>query len=75
MLRESVYSTIRIGSYEPFKELLGATDPSNTPLWKKIVAGGCAGAIGSTIANPADLVKVRMQGQGKLNPGKFYSQR
>ena len=31
------------------------------PLWKKIVAGGTAGAIASAIANPSDLMKVRLQ--------------
>jgi hypothetical protein len=38
--------------------------PGTTPLWKKIVAGATAGALGSGIANPTDLVKVRMQAQG-----------
>ena len=29
-----------------------------------------SGAIGSAIANPTDLVKVRLQAQGKINPGE-----
>ena len=36
------------------------------PLWKKIVAGGGAGAIASAIANPTDLMKVRLQTDGML---------
>lgn len=28
------------------------------------------GAIGSAIANPTDVVKVRLQAQGKVNPGE-----
>ncbi|XP_067943891.1 mitochondrial substrate carrier family protein ucpB-like [Watersipora subatra] len=69
MLREGSYSTIRLGAYEPLKSKLGATDPSHTPLWKKITAGATSGAVGSVIANPTDLVKVRLQAQGKLEPG------
>lgn len=62
LLREASYSALRMGLYEPIKEVLGATDPTQTPLWLKIVAGGSAGALGGAIANPADLIKVRMQG-------------
>jgi hypothetical protein len=40
--------------------MLGATDPSNTPLWTKILAGGLAAAPG-TITSPFDMIKVRMQ--------------
>ncbi|XP_019627253.1 PREDICTED: mitochondrial substrate carrier family protein ucpB-like [Branchiostoma belcheri] len=69
ILREASYSTIRLGSYEPMKELLGATDPAHTPLWKKIIAGATSGAIGSSIATPTDLVKVRLQAEKRLPPG------
>ncbi|OWF34706.1 mitochondrial substrate carrier family protein ucpB-like [Mizuhopecten yessoensis] len=66
LMREGSYSTIRMGAYEPVKVLFGATDPAHTPLWKKICAGALTGAIGSSIATPTDLVKVRMQGCTKL---------
>lgn len=59
-LRESVYSSIRLGLYEPFKLMLGGTDPKNTPLWIKFCAGSMSGAVGSVIGNPADTLKVRM---------------
>ncbi|ESP05616.1 hypothetical protein LOTGIDRAFT_208602 [Lottia gigantea] len=70
MLRESSYSSIRLGSYEPIKVLLGATDPAHTPLWKKICAGAISGTIGSSIATPTDLVKVRLQAQRVPKPGE-----
>lgn len=53
-------------------DLLQSSDPSHTPLWKKIIgirnpftltylpAGAVSGAIGSAIANPTDLVKVTL---------------
>ena len=71
ILRDASYSAIRIGAYEPFKELLGADNPYNTPLWKKITAGIISGVIGSVVANPADLVKIRLQAEGHLKPGIF----
>lgn len=41
--------------------------PGQTPsLGQKIAAGLTTGALGITVANPTDLVKVRMQGQGRL---------
>lgn len=66
LLREGSYSTIRLGAYEPLKRLLGATDTAHTPLWKKICAGAVSGAVGSCIATPTDLIKIRMQAQGKI---------
>lgn len=61
LLREAIYSGIRLGAYEPIKVVLGATDKAHTPLWKKICAGAISGVIGSSVATPTDLVKVRMQ--------------
>ena len=43
LMREGIYSTIRLGAYEPMKRAFGATDPAHTPLWKKICAGACSG--------------------------------
>lgn len=60
-MRESIYSSLRLGLYEPFKRVLGATDPKNTPFYLKFLAGGMSGFIGAALANPTDLLKVRMQ--------------
>jgi solute carrier family 25 protein 14/30 len=60
-VREGVYSSLRLGLYEPFKQLLGETDPKNTPLWMKFTAGSMSGLVGSVVGNPTDLLKVRMQ--------------
>ncbi|XP_070558897.1 mitochondrial substrate carrier family protein ucpB-like [Ptychodera flava] len=70
LIREGTYSTIRLGAYEPIKVWLGATDPAHTVLWKKVAAGAMSGAIGSSIATPTDLIKVRMQAEGKLQSGQ-----
>ena len=68
-MREGSYSSIRLGLYEPLKEFFGEVDKSRTPLHKKVLCAGISGTIGSAIANPTDLVKIRMQGEGKLEPG------
>lgn len=65
MMREATYSTIRYGAYDPIKDAL-ITDGGNSrglsfPLYKKVIAGGIAGALGAAVANPTDLIKVRMQ--------------
>ncbi|KAF8313201.1 mitochondrial carrier [Clavulina sp. PMI_390] len=62
--REGSYSLIRLGTYEMFKDMLkqstvGILDPDGLTL--KVAASVIAGTIGSAIANPTDLVKIRMQ--------------
>jgi len=68
LLRQSVFASLRIGLYEPVRNLYhtGSGDP---PLLKKIAAGLTTGAIGISIASPTDLVKVRMQADGRRAPG------
>jgi len=61
LVRQSTYGSLRHGLYGPIKNSLGITPGQPVPLWKKIVAGGTAGAIASGIANPTDLMKVRLQ--------------
>ena len=62
ILREALYSSTRMGLYEPLKELLApGVSPSNTSLSVRIIAGGLAGALGALVSNPTDLVRVRMQ--------------
>lgn len=59
-IREFVYSSLRLGLYEPFKEMLGETDPKKTPMWIKFTAGSLSGFVGSLIGNPTDMLKIRM---------------
>ena len=60
VLREGSYSGIRMGGYEPLKRLIS---PGNEalPLYKKICAGACSGALGSFFTTPLDLAKIRLQ--------------
>lgn len=71
-LREMSYSSIRFGLYAPIKKvMMGDELPANVSLWKKIVAGGLAGGVGSAIANPTDLVKIRMQADPGVVPKRM----
>ncbi|KAK9678859.1 hypothetical protein RND81_11G237400 [Saponaria officinalis] len=66
VLRQTLYSTTRMGLYDILKQKW--TDPTsgNMPLMKKITAGLIAGGIGAAVGNPADVAMVRMQADGRL---------
>ncbi|KAM7515769.1 hypothetical protein LguiA_005352 [Lonicera macranthoides] len=66
MLRQTLYSTTRMGLYDVLKQKW--TDPvtGNMPLPSKIGAGLIAGGIGAAVGNPADVAMVRMQADGRL---------
>lgn len=61
LARESSYTTIRLGLYEPYKQILGAKPGEKIPFYLQAAAGMLSGLTGSALANPTDLVKVRMQ--------------
>ena len=71
--RQMVFASLRIGLYDPVKKFYAGSDPEqqkNPSLWKKICAGLTTGAFGITIANPTDVVKIRLQGDRILAPGQ-----
>jgi solute carrier family 25 (mitochondrial uncoupling protein), member 8/9 len=68
LLRQMVFATLRIGLYEPVRNFFHS-EPGEIPIYKKIMAGLTTGTIGITIANPTDLVKIRLQAEGRLPPG------
>ncbi|GAB4833940.1 Matrilysin [Ancistrocladus abbreviatus] len=68
--RQCLFGGLRIGLYDPVKSLyVGKDHVGEVPLSKKILAALTTGAVGIMIANPTDLVKVRLQAEGKLPPG------
>jgi hypothetical protein len=75
LMREASYSSLRLAGYDLVKELLASSNetPSNTPLWKKAVSGLTSGASAAAIANPADLVKVRMQAFSGAGASRYSS--
>ncbi|GMY06984.1 mitochondrial uncoupling protein 4 [Fagus crenata] len=65
VLRQTLYSTTRMGLYDMLKTKW-AQENGNMPLAHKILAGLIAGGIGAAVGNPADVAMVRMQADGRL---------
>jgi solute carrier family 25 oxoglutarate transporter 11 len=70
VLRQTLYSTTRMGLYEILKrkwsDNSGSDSGNNLPLNLKISAGLIAGGVGAAVGNPADVAMVRMQADGRL---------
>lgn len=68
--RQCLYGGLRIGLYDPVKTFfVGNAFIGDIPLYYKILAALLTGALAIAVANPTDLVKVRLQAEGKLPPG------
>jgi solute carrier family 25 (mitochondrial uncoupling protein), member 8/9 len=68
--RQCLFGGLRIGMYDPVKRFyVGENHVGEIPLHLKIAAGLTTGALGIMVASPTDLVKVRMQSEGKLAAG------
>ncbi|MEW5297093.1 MAG: hypothetical protein WDW36_000323 [Sanguina aurantia] len=68
--RQCLFGGLRIGMYEPVRNFyVGKDHVGDIPIHLKIAAGLTTGALGIMIASPTDLVKVRMQSEGKLAEG------
>jgi len=63
--RQIVYSGVRFGMYDVFKQAAGEAEAPLSMLMK-VVCAASAGAIGAFAGNPGDLAMVRMQADGKL---------
>ncbi|XP_059436113.1 mitochondrial uncoupling protein 5-like [Corylus avellana] len=70
VLRQTLYSTTRMGLYDILKRKWshnsGSESGNNLPLTRKISAGLIAGGVGAAVGNPADVAMVRMQADGRL---------
>lgn len=68
LAREATYSTLRLGLYEPvrthyhsiYKNIFNSNKERPTMI-VSMLAGATAGCIGSAIASPTDLIKIRLQ--------------
>ncbi|MQM06191.1 hypothetical protein Taro_039014 [Colocasia esculenta] len=66
MLRQTLYSTTRMGLYDVLKTKWTSPEGGSLPLHQKIAAGLIAGGVGAAVGNPADVAMVRMQADGRL---------
>lgn len=68
--RQCIYGGLRIGLYDPVKTFfVGSAFIGDIPLYYKVLAALITGALAIAVANPTDLVKVRLQSEGKLPSG------
>ena len=63
LLRQASYGTLKIGLYHTLKGVI-TPDPLDERLLTNVCAGVISGAVSSAIANPTDVLKVRMQAGG-----------
>ena len=66
--RQAVYGGIGVGLYAPMRDLLvgKGVEAKDAPLWKRMAAGALTGSLGQLAASPFDVVKVRLQADGRL---------
>ncbi|KAK7486487.1 hypothetical protein BaRGS_00022288 [Batillaria attramentaria] len=63
LLRQATYGTIKIGIYHTLKRAV-ISNPHDETLAVNVICGVTAGVVSSSIANPTDVLKVRMQASG-----------
>ncbi|XP_027744692.1 kidney mitochondrial carrier protein 1 isoform X3 [Empidonax traillii] len=68
MLRQASYGTIKIGTYQSLKRTF-VERPEDETLMINVLCGVLSGVISSSIANPTDVLKIRMQAQGSMIQG------
>ena len=68
LLRQAIYGTIKYGLYYSIKDVLGGEESA----LKNISCAVVAGSISAAVANPTDVLKVRLQSQSApvVNPKK-----
>eukprot|EP00659_Diplonema_papillatum_P000462 gene462-678_t len=77
LLRSGTYGTCRIAIYEPLKSLVAGKDTPRDMVTpgQKVLAALLSGTLSSFVFTPADVIKIRMQGDrdGKLYRGVVHA--
>ncbi|KAF7285005.1 hypothetical protein GWI33_012321 [Rhynchophorus ferrugineus] len=64
VLRQATYGTIKFGTYYSLKKIIVEHNKGQENVSVNILCAVIAGSVSSAIANPTDVLKVRMQVQG-----------
>ena len=65
LIRQILYGSLRFGFYPQIKQITFSILGEEVFI-ARLIAGLLSGSISSGICNPTDLIKIRMQGQGKV---------
>lgn len=66
--RAMIYGGLRLGLYAPIRDAIHSSPGAyHSSLTTKLAAGALSGAIAAAVTNPLDLVKTRLQGQGRVS--------
>lgn len=68
--RQVIFAGLRIGLYPTVRDFICGKNSNNPTLPQRIVAGLITGAFGIAVASPTDVVKIRLQAEGKKAPGE-----
>jgi solute carrier family 25 (mitochondrial uncoupling protein), member 8/9 len=69
--RQMVFAPLRLSLYPVFSQYIAHITGYDRPrLWHEVLGGMLSGAFAISIANPADLIKTRMQADMKKAPGE-----
>jgi solute carrier family 25 (mitochondrial uncoupling protein), member 27 len=71
-LRQAIYGGAGVGFYSTARRLFTSEDAANAPLWARVAAGALTGGVGQAIAAPTDVIKTRVQADGRK--GKLTGQ-
>jgi solute carrier family 25 uncoupling protein 8/9 len=66
--RQMVFAGIRVGLYPTVRDSIVGKDKAPT-IWQRIIAALFTGGFGICVASPTDVVKVRLQAEGKKPEG------
>ncbi|KAG9265895.1 brain mitochondrial carrier protein 1 isoform X1 [Astyanax mexicanus] len=72
LLRQASYGTIKIGTYNTLKKLF-VSRPEDETMVINVFCGVVSGVLSSSLANPTDVLKIRMQAQGSLLQGSMMA--
>ncbi|XP_018584146.2 brain mitochondrial carrier protein 1 isoform X1 [Scleropages formosus] len=72
LLRQASYGTIKIGTYNTLKKLF-VSQPEDETMVINVFCGVVSGVLSSCLANPTDVLKIRMQAQGSLLQGSMMA--
>ncbi len=71
LLRQVLYTTTRFGIFYTLNDYITKSNNGKpSTIFQKISSALTAGGIGAAIANPADLILIRMQADSRLPPEK-----